>query len=341
MNLFSYTIRTMKTLSIIILICNLLNAQSFESKHFAIQKLDDGVFAAIHKTGGYAICNSGIIDLGDETLVFDSFISPEAAKELKKAAELLTGHKVKYLINSHFHNDHIRGNQVFTDAKIFSTERTKELIEETEPEELKWEASVIDQRIETTLSSISEETDSGKFEENKMWLGYYIAIKESMGEYKMTLPHVFLKDTMIIKGSKRNVVLFTEGKGHTESDIVMWLPQEKILFAGDILFVKRHPWIGDGFVEDWINYLNALKQLDANHIVPGHGSVGNNYQLDQMIEYIETITTLVNDAIKNNFTEDQIKEIPIPDEYKSWWFSRFFTPNLVILYENKIKISEK
>jgi len=331
----------MKTFLIIILICNLLNAQSFESKHFAIQKLDDGVYAVIHKTGGYAICNSGIIDLGDETLVFDSFISPEAAKDLKKAAEQLTGHKVKYLINSHFHNDHIRGNQVFTDAEIISTEKTKELIEETEPEELKWEASVIDHRIGTTLSSISEETDSAKLEEDKMWLGYYKAIKESMGEYKITLPSVFLKDTMIIRGSKRNVVLFTKGKGHTESDIVMWLPQGKILFAGDILFVERHPWLGDGFVEDWINYLNDLKHLDANYIVPGHGSVGNNNQLDQMMEYIKILTTLVDDAIQNNFTEDKIKTIEIPDDYKTWWFSRFFTPNLVIQYENKINASEK
>jgi len=331
----------MKTFLIIILICNLLNAQSFESKHFAIQKLDDGVYAVFHKTGGYAICNSGIIDLGDETLVFDSFISPEAAKDLKKAAEQLTGHKVKYLINSHFHNDHIRGNQVFTDAEIISTEKTKELIEETEPEELKWEASVIDQRIGTTLSSISEETDSAKLEEDKMWLGYYKAIKESMGEYKITLPSVFLKDTMIIRGSKRNVVLFTKGKGHTESDIVMWLPQGKILFAGDILFVERHPWLGDGFVEDWINYLNDLKHLDANYIVPGHGSVGNNNQLDQMMEYIKILTTLVDDAIQNNFTEDKIKTIEIPDDYKTWWFSRFFTPNLVIQYENKINASEK
>ena len=74
-------------------------AQTFNSEHFAIEKLSDGVYAVIHKTGGYAICNSGIVDLGDETLVFDCFISPKAAFDLKKAAEELTGNQVKYLIH--------------------------------------------------------------------------------------------------------------------------------------------------------------------------------------------------------------------------------------------------
>lgn len=309
--------------------------QGFESKHFTIEKLDEGVYAAIHKTGGYAICNSGIVNLGDETIVFDSFISPEAANDLKKAAEELTGHKVKFLINSHFHNDHIRGNQVFTDAEIISTERTKELIEENEPEELKWEASVIDQRIETTLQKLSEETDPDKLEEDKMWLGYYKAIKGSMGEYKITLPNVFLKDTMIIKGSKRSVVLFTEGKGHTESDIVMWLPQEKILFVGDILFVGRHPWLGDGDITDWTSYLKDLKKLNANFIIPGHGAVGNNLNMDQMLNYIKTVSDLVDSAVENDLTEEEIKAIAVPEGFKRWWFGRFFSPNLVIQYKIK------
>jgi cyclase len=333
--------RIITTALAIFFFSNLLFSQEYESKHFIIQELDEGVYAMINKTGGYAICNSGIIDLGDETLVFDSFISPEAAKDLKKAAEELTGHKVKYLINSHFHNDHIRGNQVFNDAEIISTERTKELIEEYEPEELKWEAGVVDQRIESTLKSISEETDTNKLEEDKMWLGYYKAIKESMGEYKITLPNVFLKDTIIIKGSKRSVLLFTEGKGPTESDIVMWLPEEKILFAGDILFLERHPWLGDGFVEGWVDYIDDLIKLNAKFVVPGHGPVSKNLQFDQLIKYIQTISALVDDAIKNNFTDEEIKAIAIPDEYKSWWFGLFFTPNLVIQYEKKTQASDQ
>src|ERR1051326_5099847 len=93
------------------------------SKHFTIQQLKPGVWAVINKDEtGYAICNAGIIDLGDKTIVFDAFISPLAADDLKKAAEQLTHRPVTFLINSHFHDDHIRGDQVFVPgAHIIST----------------------------------------------------------------------------------------------------------------------------------------------------------------------------------------------------------------------------
>ncbi|MCW8803897.1 MAG: hypothetical protein OQK57_05815, partial [Ignavibacteriaceae bacterium] len=90
--------RKLLVLIIFVFLVSNYYGQSFESRHFTIEMLEEGVYAVIHKTGGYAICNSGIVDLGDETLVFDCFISPEAARDLKKAAEELTGHKVKYLI---------------------------------------------------------------------------------------------------------------------------------------------------------------------------------------------------------------------------------------------------
>jgi cyclase len=309
--------------------------QGFESRHFNIEKLDEGVYAVIHKTGGYAICNSGIVDLGDETLVFDCFISPEAAKDLKKAAEELTGNEVKYVVNSHFHNDHIRGNQVFVGAQIISTKRTAELIEEIEPEELEWEAKVIDDRIETTTQKLAEETDSFKLEELKMWMGYYQAIKESQGNYKITLPNTFMEDTLVIKGTEREAVLFTKGKGHTESDIVLWLPEENILFATDLLFVNCHLWLGDGFPEDWIRYLQDLQKLNAHAIVPGHGPLGSNEDMDNMINYINTINNIVETAIESNLTEEELKETEIPEEFRDWWFGRFFSPNLVIQYKIK------
>lgn len=310
-------------------------SQGFESDHFTIQKLDDGVYAVIHKIGGYAICNAGIVNLGNETIVFDCFISPEAARDLRKAAEELTGNPVKYLINSHFHNDHIRGNQVFADAEIISTRRTRELIEQNEPENLEWEKSVVDQRIETTLQKISEETDTSKLEEHKMWLGYYMAIKASFDEYKTTLPDYIMDDTLKIEGSERSALLFSKGKGHTESDLVLWLPEEKILFTGDLLFIECHPWLGDGFMKEWIDYLNNLKKLNPFHIVPGHGPVGKAMHLDQMINYIKTVSEIVDTAIEKNLTEDELATTPVPDEFSSWWFERFFPPTLVSVYKSK------
>jgi glyoxylase-like metal-dependent hydrolase (beta-lactamase superfamily II) len=78
-----------------------------ESKHFQLQRLTDGVYAAVATERGHAICNAGIIDTGDRTIVFDTFISPDPAKDLLKAAKRLTPQNVIRVVNSHYHNDHI------------------------------------------------------------------------------------------------------------------------------------------------------------------------------------------------------------------------------------------
>ena len=100
-----------------------------DSKHFRLQQLADGVYAAIHIDGGAAIGNAGIVDLGDRTLIFDSFFTPQAAEDLRTAAEALTGRPVNAVTNSHYHNEHIWGNQVFSsDTDIMSTVETHRLI---------------------------------------------------------------------------------------------------------------------------------------------------------------------------------------------------------------------
>jgi cyclase len=88
----------MKSLFLALFLLTFYLFAQVQSKHFAIQKLSDGVYAAIATNGGHAICNAGIIDLGDATLIFDPFMTPEAAKDLQKVSEQLTGHKVKYVI---------------------------------------------------------------------------------------------------------------------------------------------------------------------------------------------------------------------------------------------------
>lgn len=94
---------------------------------FELQEVADGVYAAIVVDGAGALGNAGFVNLGEETLVFDTFLSPQAAQVLRAEAERMTGNQIAYVVNSHFHGDHTYGNQVFADATILSTERTREL----------------------------------------------------------------------------------------------------------------------------------------------------------------------------------------------------------------------
>src|SRR5512137_1203789 len=107
----------------------MITDNSYRSRHFHLERLADGVSAAINSEEGWAICNAGIIDLGDRTLVYDTFTSPQAASDLRDAAEYLTGRPARMVVNSHYHNDHIWGNQAFgPEVDIISTTKTRELI---------------------------------------------------------------------------------------------------------------------------------------------------------------------------------------------------------------------
>ena len=104
---------------------------TYHSTDFELKPLADGVFACIHKIGGRAISNAGIIDNGEATIIFDTFLDPCVAESFHDIVRTYGLSPVRYVINSHDHNDHVRGNQVFgEDVSIVSTPRTKALIAE-------------------------------------------------------------------------------------------------------------------------------------------------------------------------------------------------------------------
>ena len=98
-------------------------------EHYRLREVAEGAWAAIANPEIKARANAGIVDLGDATLVFDTFMDPEPAQALRADAQRLTGREPAIVVNSHWHADHVRGNGVFPDAEIVATGRTKELME--------------------------------------------------------------------------------------------------------------------------------------------------------------------------------------------------------------------
>jgi len=331
------SMRTLFCLFLTLLCTSELAAQEYNSGNFEIRKLADGVFSAIHKPGGYGICNAGIVNLGKETLVFDCCLSPEAARDLKKAAETLTGNPVKYVVNSHYHNDHVRGNQVFSGARIIASTRTRELMEQLAAAEVEDEKKYVDQEIADFTYNMAHEEDSTKMTEHKLWLGYYQSMKSSHADYQVTLPDYLVDDSLSLKGKKRSVQLVCKGSGHSESDMIMWLPAEKILFAGDLLFIGFHPWFGEADIPGWLSYLNYLKRLGPVAVIPGHGRVGDTTDLDEMSGYLTSVETILREMVKDKIPINRIGAIHVPEKYNSLYFRNFFTPGLTLQYRKKIR----
>lgn len=302
------------------------------SPNFTIQQLADNVWVAIHNDHyGKAICNAGIIDLGDKTLIFDPFMTPSAAVELKEVARKLTRKPVSYIVNSHHHTDHIRGNQVFLpNATIVSTSITREKIERNEPGEQEWEKK----HAPTLLQAIRKRmVNASEVERDEMpyWIGYYEGIIESSDQLFTALPDYTFDDSLWITGSKLSVKLVECRDGHTASDIVLLIPELGIAFMGDLLCTDRHPWLSDGDVQGWQNSLRVFYEDTSYHTyLPGHGKVSGKPALKMLYEYLVDVQQLCN-AAQTDSAQSALMNQPIPTAYRGWYCGRFYQPNLQFL----------
>lgn len=331
-------------IALIVLISSCNEKHSFEhsSVNFELVELSKGVYGCIHKFGGKAICNVGIIDNGEETLIFDSFLSPSVAQELVDVVEKLGLSPIKYVVNSHSHNDHIRGNQVFSpDIKIISTTRTAELIKEWEPINIEDEKEYAPQRLayyDSLYNAYNGDTTAREYLQILMWRPYYETLAESHKVVKTRLPDVFVDNQQNYDGPERRVRIISRGQGHTESDLILYLPDDQILFTGDLVFNACHPYIPHGSIPDWKDWLNFMDSLNINVVVPGHGQLGSKEIITTMRGYILSIENLAAEMHSQGLTIENAEKIEIPDQYKDWWFDRFFLSNLKFAYS---KINEK
>jgi glyoxylase-like metal-dependent hydrolase (beta-lactamase superfamily II) len=304
------------------------------SKHFNVEKLTDGVWAVIHNDkSGYAICNAGIVDLGDKTLVFDAFINPDAASDLKNIAKELTGKPVSLIINSHYHDDHVRGNQAFNDGIIISTAWTKAAIARSEPEDREWAVKNAPSSLKKATLAFNNAVEKDR-EEAALWVNYYKAIIEPLPRLKLVLPAIGFTDSLHIEGSKRSVILKECKNAHTSSDAIMILPKEGIAFMGDMLFTERHPFLGHGDPATWKRYLeNLFDDRSLKHFVPGHGPVAGKESLQSTIGYISYLQQEAHKAVQNREPDSIFAKRSVPAQYSNWWYKRFYPANLRSVYK--------
>jgi cyclase len=311
-----------------------VSKNSPKSKHFQIKQLASGVYAAIASEQGYASCNAGIIEIGDRTIIFDTFLTPEAARDLPKVAEQLTSNRITHVINSHEHNDHIRGNQVFrSDVDIISTVKTREAIARNEPETIKLEKETIHKEIHDVESKLDTEKDPKRRRELALLLSYMRGVSKSHYELKTRLPNITFEHKLAIHGTKRTVELIPLA-GHTKSDVILFLPEERIAFMSDLLFVNMHPYLASGSPEQWKKSLAKVRALGVDIAVPGHGPVGESADFSAMLQYIQSLENIVLNMIESGKSAEQASFEPIPAPFDTWLcLENFFVTNLKFLYK--------
>ncbi len=308
-----------------------------QSKHFSLHSLTEGVFAAIASEAGAAIGNAGLVELGGQVVVFDTFMTPQAALDLRRAAEALFGRAPNLVVNSHYHNDHIWGNQVFADsAHIVSTTRTRELIAAAGKEEFDWFSANSAQRLETIRADYRE-ADERQRAELSFWISYYEGLVEAFPNLKMVMPDLTFDGRIDLHGGGHKAELFAFEGAHTGNDAILYLPQDGTVFMSDLLFVGCHPYLADGDPLGLLSALKEIEKLDATRFVPGHGSVGTRDDLVLMIEYIEHCLHLAQELRQAGRTsEEQVAALEVPEPYRDWRFSKFFRMNMNFLIQSYV-----
>jgi cyclase len=294
------------------------------SRHFRVERLAAGVHAAIATDGGFGLCNAGIIDLGGQTVVFDSMLTPMAGADLARAAERATGRRPDWVVNSHWHGDHIWGNSAFVPSHIVSTRRARDVIRKKSRSQ--W--AECRRSFAKELVGL-DAADSPMPPADRDWVrGWFQGVLATPSSHRIVPPNLTFEESLVLEGRRRSLHLLSYGGGHSPSDVFAYLPEEGILFSGDLVMVGLHPSVGGGWPDTWARMLGRMARLRVHRVVPGHGPVGPGAVLAAERRYLVDLQRTVARAIDRGTTVQEACALPVPKPYRAWHSSFFYPDNL-------------
>jgi glyoxylase-like metal-dependent hydrolase (beta-lactamase superfamily II) len=215
--------------------------------------------------------NIGVVFGDAGVLLIDTRISHRQAAEIVGDLQAITPLPVRIVVNTHGHSDHCFGNRVLRPAEIWAHERCVTMIQST-GERQRADAAAALPHLAEELAEVDLDPPDRTFAETA---------------------------TVEIDPGGRVVELTYLGRGHTDNDIVIRVPDADVLFAGDLLENDATPYFGDAYPIDWPATVERLVELATGTVVPGHGSVGDRgFAVRQMTEFraVAELAKLVNDG---------------------------------------------
>jgi cyclase len=158
-------------------------------------------------------------------------------------------------------------------------------------------------------------------------------IAKDVAGQQLTLPQLTFDSQLDLHGSQRMATLLTYGEGHSESDAFFWLPDEGIVFAGDLMIIGRHIWMGHGNSDRWISILDRMMSLGVRAVVSGHGPVGPAEAIQPVQRYLRDVEQLVRDAVQASKSKAEVEALKIPAAYEQWAGTEYFGRSVSALYD--------
>ncbi len=282
-------------------------------------KLADGIYAFIAPEASTAFVSGNcVLIVGtDGALVVDSGHVPSLTKRMIADIARITDKPVRFLVNTHWHPDHVSGNSLYRDqwpgVAIVSTPGTQ--FELTRPDSLYDDLTEMNKympALEKALAS-GKQADGRPLSDGERTYYEHILIeaKFMQAELKQTPkapPTVTFDKRLVVDLGGRKVEISFLGRGNTAGDAVIFVPDAKVLMTGDLL-VAPYPFAIGSFIDEWIVTMKALAAIDAATIVPGHGPVEHDKQYIMLVtQALEALSQQAHAAVKQGITQEQFKK---------------------------------
>jgi len=233
-----------------------------------------GVYAFIQPGGA---TDAGFIVDRDGVVIIDTLMTAALANQLLAEIRRVTDAPVQHIINTHWHGDHVFGNAVLPSVPIIAHDTCRE--------------------------DLLAEWDGHR----AFLRDLYPALWPEMEPLKATPPSITFETNATLHLASRSVELLFLGRAHTRGDVVAYLPDVGVAFAGDIAFHKYIPNARDGFPADWVTAASRLEGLGADIVVPGHGPLGSSTELKEMRECLELVVGQVRSSFAAGLNEEQAR----------------------------------
>ncbi len=257
-----------------------------------LEEVADGVFGYIQPDGGWCLNNAGLIVSDGQSALVDTAATETRARALREAVLGVSPAAPRTLVNTHFHGDHAFGNFVFPEALVIGHERTR------------------------------TEMLSAGLHLTGLWPDV------CWGDIDLVPPALTFTDRLTLHVGDVRAELLHLGPAHTSNDTVVWLPEQRVLFAGDLVMNGATPFVPMGSVSGSLAALAALRELDPRTIVPGHGAVSGPGLLDDAEQYLRYVRELAREGMEAGLSPIDIAREADLGPYGGWLDSERLVPNL-------------
>ncbi len=234
--------------------------------------------------------NTGFILTNEGVICFDTPMIPNEAKAWRATIDEVSGGKpIRYVVITDHHRGHCLGSQWLSDVVI--------------AHELAWK------HMRNYSDNFKQRVRDSFKKQPK--------IRAQFTDLRIVVPTITFQDKLtVVRGNR--VVRIIHVKGHTPATSIIWLPKERVLFSGDIVWLDQHPFMTQANSREWLEALKLIQKLDPKYIVPGHGPICSVKELDYLIEYLTFLRERTRNLFDAGLTKQETASLLTP-EMRPWF----------------------